>query len=310
MRPDTVSTSHLAVHATAQREVAADRFGADAVAVEGEHQVAADAVDARFGRRTGDGDVAADAVDRQFARRDAFDVDVGRHHVDVEVRAHRHRQAQVGRFALVAAAEHAHAAAVGVLHAHRQVLAVAFDLELLHALAEAAFDLHFGPVPGAHVDAALEVFDLDLSARIQRPGLVDRRGRQAECAVSTARPNARHWRWARVMECSPESWLRFGQVRGSGASVRAIRIRRRPGAVQVPGGVHRSGAVAPAAGANRGCAPARRRISAALRSSSSKAGCSSTGGRPAPTSRSAAWYWQGHALGFALDQRWPGAGRR
>ena len=48
--------------------------------------------------------------------------------------------------------------------------------DLTHALSEAAFDLHLRLVPGAHFDAALDVFDLDPAARVQRTRLVDRRG--------------------------------------------------------------------------------------------------------------------------------------
>src|SRR5690606_3153466 len=56
-----------------------------------------------------------------------------------------------------------------------EFVAVALDHELLDAVAEGAGDAHFVAVPGAHLDAALEVLDLDPAARIQRTGLVDGR---------------------------------------------------------------------------------------------------------------------------------------
>ena len=51
-----------------------------------------------------------------------------------------------------------------------------FDDELLDAVAEAAGDADLGLVPDAHLDAALDVLDLDVAARIQWAGFVDRRG--------------------------------------------------------------------------------------------------------------------------------------
>ncbi|MBW8809856.1 MAG: hypothetical protein JF591_13710 [Lysobacter sp.] len=150
---------------------------------------AADAVDLGLARRAGDDDIAADAVDAQLARGHAADVDIGRDRVDLQLHPQRHGHAQFGRFALVAAGEQAHAAAaIGVTHLDRQVLAVAFDLELFHAFAERAFDLDLGPVPGADLDQALDVVDLDAAERIDRAALIDRgrgehrqRGGQAEC---------------------------------------------------------------------------------------------------------------------------------
>src|SRR5687768_2502612 len=166
---------HFAAEPAAQGNVAADRLDVDVGAVEGDAQVAADAFDRGLPRRAGDDHVAAHAVDFQRACGGADDVDIGRDRFDLQLGEAWHVQAQVGRLGLAVAP--ATAGALGVLHAHQQVAAVAFDHELLDAGAEAAADADFGLVPDAHLDAALDVLDLDPAARVERAGLVDGRGR-------------------------------------------------------------------------------------------------------------------------------------
>src|SRR3546814_3861962 len=59
-----------------------------------------------------------------------------------------------------------------------ELVAVAADVEGIDAASEAAADMHFGLVPDAHLDAALEVGDLDLAVGMERTGFVDRGGGQ------------------------------------------------------------------------------------------------------------------------------------
>src|SRR5690606_31401030 len=77
---------------------------------------------------------------------------------------------QGGRFAVVAVAR--------VAHAHGKLAAAALDLQALDAVAEAAGDAHLVALPGPDLDPALEVAHFDFAACIERPGFVDRRGRQ------------------------------------------------------------------------------------------------------------------------------------
>ncbi len=65
------------------------------------------------------------------------------------------------------------AVVAGITHLDAQVGSIAFDHELLDALAQAAGDPDFGAVPGAYGDAALEVVDGHLAVGGQRPALVD-----------------------------------------------------------------------------------------------------------------------------------------
>jgi hypothetical protein len=55
------------------------------------------------------------------------------------------------------------------------VFGVALHYQLFHAIAEGAGNLHFVAVPGAHLDAPLDVFDVDTALRVQRTRLVNRR---------------------------------------------------------------------------------------------------------------------------------------
>src|SRR3546814_14450465 len=57
-----------------------------------------------------------------------------------------------------------------------ELVAVAADVEGVDAAPEAAADVHFGLVPDAHLDAALELGDLDLAVGMERKGFVDRGG--------------------------------------------------------------------------------------------------------------------------------------
>src|SRR3546814_16283545 len=59
-----------------------------------------------------------------------------------------------------------------------ELVAVAADVEGVDAAPEAAADVHFGLVPDAHLDAALEIGDLDLAVGMERTGFVDRGGGQ------------------------------------------------------------------------------------------------------------------------------------
>src|SRR5690606_35292378 len=142
----------LAADAPAQRDVAAHAFQVDLVAVEVEPQVAADAADVGLARRAHGHDVAAHALDVERTAGDALHVDFDRDTVDLQRRHLRHVQDQRGRLGAVAAAR--------VAHLDLQAVAVAFDLQPLDAVAQAAGDPDLGLVPGAHLDAALEVGDI------------------------------------------------------------------------------------------------------------------------------------------------------
>src|SRR5690606_22176585 len=145
---------HLAVQASAQADVAADRLGLGVGRVQGQVEVAADAANVGLAGRGGDGNVAADAFDVQVARGHAVDVDVGRNRLGVQVRVQRDLPDQRGRPGGVAAPA-AHPSRI--FDADSQVLAVAVDHQLLDAVAEGAGDAHLVAVPGAHLDAALDV---------------------------------------------------------------------------------------------------------------------------------------------------------
>src|SRR5690606_23037671 len=93
----------LAADPPAQRDVAADAFHVDLVAVEVELQVAADAADVGLVRRADRNDVAAHALDVEGAAGDALHVDVHRDTVDLERRHLRHVQDQRGGLGAVAA---------------------------------------------------------------------------------------------------------------------------------------------------------------------------------------------------------------
>src|SRR5690606_40471840 len=80
---------HLAVQASAQADVAADRLRLGVGRVQGQLEVAADAAHVGLAGRGGDGDVAADAFDVQVAGGDAVDVDVGRDRFDVDRKSTR-----------------------------------------------------------------------------------------------------------------------------------------------------------------------------------------------------------------------------
>src|SRR3546814_11155561 len=60
----------------------------------------------------------------------------------------------------------------------RRVRVRSADVEGVDAAPEAAADVHFGLVPDAHLDAALEIGDLDLAVGMERTGFVDRGGGQ------------------------------------------------------------------------------------------------------------------------------------
>src|SRR3546814_208036 len=144
-----------AVQAAAQVDAAADGLRFDVGGVQGQLQVAADAFDVGLARRAGDGDVAADAVDLQAAAGGADHADLHGDAIEVEAGQRRHVDHQVGRLAAVVA--HAR-----VADDDFELIAVAAELKGVDAAPEAAADMHFGLVPDAHLDAALEVRDLDL----------------------------------------------------------------------------------------------------------------------------------------------------
>src|SRR5690606_7881637 len=127
-------------------DVAADAFHVDLVAVEVELQVATDAADVGLARRADRNDVAAHALDVERAACHPLHVDVHRDTVDLQRRQLRHVQDQRGGLGAVAA--------VRVADLDLQAPLVAFDLQALHAVAEAAGDPDFGLVPGAHLDAS------------------------------------------------------------------------------------------------------------------------------------------------------------
>src|SRR5690606_29840674 len=161
----------FAVQAAAQADAAADRVHFDVTGVQGELQVAADALDVGLARGTGDGDIATDAADFQAAAGGADDADPDRDAVDFQAGQRRHVDHQVGRFAGIAGLAR-------IPHLDLELAAACADLELVHAAAEAAGDAHLRLVPGAYLDAALEVGDLDLAVGVERSGLVDRGRRQ------------------------------------------------------------------------------------------------------------------------------------
>src|SRR5690606_35132916 len=163
----------LAADPPAQRDVAADAFDVDLVAVEVELQIAADAADVRLARRADGHDVAAHAFDVERTAGDALHVDVDGDPVDLQLRHLRYVQDQRCRLGTAAVARMA--------HLDFQAAAIAFDLQALDAITEAAGDPDFGFVPGAYLDAPLEVGDIDAAARIQRTRLVDGRCCEGRC---------------------------------------------------------------------------------------------------------------------------------
>src|SRR5690606_8569421 len=144
----------VAVEAAGEADIAADGLRMRLGGIERQPQVAADALHVRAARGRGHGDVAADGIDLELARGHPVHVHVRRDRLDLEAGLQRHHQAQVGRSGAVAAPG---ADLPGVLHLDVEVAAVAFDHQFLDAIAEAAGDLHFVAIPGAHLDAALEV---------------------------------------------------------------------------------------------------------------------------------------------------------
>src|SRR5690606_25559270 len=126
----------FAADAPAQRDVPADAFEFELVAVEVQAQVAADALDTRFARRAHGDDVAAHALDVERTAGHALHVDVHRHAVDLQFRQLRHVEDQGGGSAAAAVAR--------IAHLDLQAAAVALDLQALDAVAQAAGDADFG----------------------------------------------------------------------------------------------------------------------------------------------------------------------
>src|SRR5690606_23606798 len=156
----------MATDAAAQGDLAADALDIDLVAVEVELQVTADAFDAGLARRADRGHPTADAVDLQLIAGHALDIDAGRDRIHVKAGLARDFQHQGGGFAVAAVAR--------IAHAHRQLAAAVVDLQALDAVAQASGDADFVAVPGADLDLALEVGDLDFAACVERAGFVDR----------------------------------------------------------------------------------------------------------------------------------------